>query len=333
MRFLNQNMLYFLLAIPAIVIIFIMGAHIIKGRLSKLGGKQIVQLAARGVSGSKRRLQQTLIVVGLVLMIFALARPQYGSELIKIKSTGTEVVIALDVSLSMLASDFYPNRFEKAKREIISLVSNLGGESVGLVLFSGVAVVQSPMTVDHSSFRMSLDVAQVGIITDYGTNLERAIEKAAESFTDATQADKVMVIFTDGESQDGDAMAAAKKHKDDFRIFTVGVGTAQGEPIPQRDFDGTIEGYKKGPDGQTVVSKLNEPVLRDIAKTTDGAYFRATPGEREIQTIIEKIKRMEKGETEGNYRRIYEEKYQYFLIPGIILIGAALFVGERKKNA
>lgn len=332
MRFLNDNMLYFLLGIPVLILIFIIGTSMVKSRLSNLGGSQIARIASRNVSGSRRRVKQILTVIGLVLMIFALARPQYGSELIKIKSTGTEVVIALDVSLSMLASDFYPNRFEKARREIISLVSELGGESVGLILFSGVPVIQSPLTVDHSAFRMALDVANVGIISDYGTNLERAIEKAAGSFTEVTQADKVMVIFTDGESQEGDAVAMAEKYKDQFRIFTVGVGTAQGEPIPERNIDGSIDGYKKDPNGQTVISKLNESLLREIAEASDGAYYRATPGERELQSIIEKIKRMEKGETEGNYRRIYEEKYQYFLIPGIILIGVALFIGERKKN-
>lgn len=332
MRFLNYSMLYLLLSIPVIILLFIIGSSMVKDRLAKLGGKQISIIATKGVSGRRRRLKQVLSIIGIALMIFALARPQYGSELIKIKSTGTEVMIALDASLSMLASDFYPNRFEKAKREIISLVSNLAGESIGLILFSGVPVIQSPLTVDHSAFRMSLDVARVGIISDTGTDIERAIEKAAECFTEVTNADKVMVIFTDGESQDGDAIEAAKKYEDKFRIFTVGVGTAQGEPIPARAIDGSIEGYKKDPNGQTVISKLNEQLLRDISGTTNGVYYRATPGERELQSIIEKIKHMEKGETEGNYRRIYEEKYQYFLIPGILMICVALFIGERKKD-
>jgi len=141
-----------------------------------------------------------------------------------------------------------------------------------------------------------------------------------------------MVIFTDGESQDGDALAAAEKYKDVFRIFTVGVGTAQGEPIPERSYDGSIEGYKKDPEGQTVISKLDETILREVADASNGAYYRATPGERELQAIIDKIKHMEKGESEGNYRRLYEEKFQYFLIPGILLIGAALLTGERRKN-
>ena len=333
MRFLDSNMLYFLFGVPLFVLVFILGSGMMKNRLAKLGGKQITELAKRCVSGSRRRFKLILMVFGITLMIIALARPQYGSELIKVKSTGTEVVIALDVSLSMLAGDFYPTRFDKAKREIITLVSQLEGENVGLILFSGVAVMQSPMTVDHSAFKMSLDVAKVGIITDYGTNLEKAIEKAAGSFTEVTQADKVMLIFTDGESQEGDAVTVAKKYADQFRIFTIGVGTAQGEPIPNRAIDGSIEGYKKDQGGETVISKLNESLLRDIAEATDGAYFRATPGERELESIIKKIKRMEKGETEGNYRRIYEEKFQYFLIPGILLFGAALFIGERKKNA
>jgi len=332
LRFIDENMLYLLLIIPALIGLFTLSGRLVKSKIAKLGGKQVEADIERSFSGRRRRLKLIMILLGLSLFIFALARPQYGSELIKIKSTGTEVIVALDVSLSMLAGDFYPNRFEKSKREIVSLVSELGGESVGLILFSGVSVVQSPLTVDHSSFKMSLDVAEVGIISDYGTNLERAIEKAADSFTEITQADKVMIIFTDGESQDGDAVAAAEKYKDVFRIFTVGVGTAQGEPIPQRNYDGSIEGYKKDPEGQTVISKLDEPVLRDIADASGGGYYRATPGERELKAIIDKIKHMEKGETEGNYRRMYDEKFQYFLIPGILLIGGALLTGERRKN-
>jgi Ca-activated chloride channel family protein len=333
MRFLHPDILIWLAAIPVLILVFIVGSRIIKARLARFGGSKISQMAERSVSGSKRRLKFILTVIGLTLMIFALARPQYGSELIKIKSTGTEVMIALDASLSMLAGDFYPNRLDKAKREIITLVDNLPGESVGLVIFTGQAFVQCPLTIDHDALRMFLDVVRVGIISDTGTNLERAIEKAAENFTPDTQADKVLVIFTDGESQEGDAVAAAKKYKDQFRIFTVGVGTAQGEPIPIRAADGSIDGYKKDQNDQTVISKLNEPLLREIASAADGSSYRATPGEQELKTIVQRIKRMEKGETEGNYRRIYDEKFQYFLIPGIIFIGLALFVGERKNHA
>ena len=332
MRFLNANMLYLLLFIPALVIIFVAGSSLVKSRLRKLGGSQIDRLAQRAVSGGRRRLRFILIMISLTLMIFALARPQYGSELIKIKSTGTEVMIALDASLSMMAGDFYPNRLAKAKREISSLVDNLPGESVGLVIFTGEAFVQCPMTIDHSAFRMFLDLVNVGIISDTGTDIEKAIDKAAAAFSEQTKADKVLVIFTDGESQEGDAAEAAKKYEGQFRIFTVGVGTAQGEPIPVRAEDGTIDGYKKDQDGQTVISKLNEQLLQEIASATDGASYRATPGEQELKSIIQKIKHMDKGETEGNFRRLYEEKYQYFLIPGILFFAAALFIGERKNN-
>jgi len=333
MRFLHQEIMYLLLAIPVFVIIFIIGSKLIRNRLAKLGGPQIVEITRRSVSGRRRRLKMILILVGLGLMIIALARPQYGSELIKVKSTGTEVMIALDASLSMLAGDFYPARFDKAKRQIITLVDNLQGESVGLIVFSGQAFVQCPLTVDHGALRMFLDVASVGIISDTGTDLEKAIEKAAESFSKDSPADKVMVIFTDGETQVGDPVAAAEKYKNQFRIFTVGVGTGQGEPIPMRGPGGSIEGYKKDENGETVISKLNEHLLQEIASITSGSSYRSTPGEQELESIIQKIKRMEKGETEGNFRRLYDEKFQYFLIPGIIFVGLALFVSERRNNA
>ena len=333
MRFLHQEILYLLLAIPLFVIIFMIGSRLIRSRLAKLGGLQIVEITRRSVSGRRRRLKMILILVGLGLMILALARPQYGSELIKVKSTGTEVMIALDASLSMLAGDFYPTRFDKAKRQIITLVDNLPGKSIGLIVFSGQAFVQCPLTVDHGALRMFLDVASVGIISDTGTDLEKAIEKAAESFSEDSPADKVVVIFTDGETQVGDPAAAAEKYKNQFRIFTVGVGTGQGEPIPMRGPGGSIEGYKKDENGETVISKLNEHLLQEITSITGGSSYRSTPGEQELKTIIQKIKRMEKGETEGNFRRLYDEKFQYFLIPGIIFVGLALFVSERRNNA
>ncbi|MCP4580799.1 MAG: VWA domain-containing protein [candidate division Zixibacteria bacterium] len=332
MRFLNQDMLYFLLSIPFLVIVFFAGGKLIQSRLAKLGGAQIIEMIERSVSGRRRRLRLILLLLGLSLMIFALARPQYGSELIKVKSTGTEVIVALDASLSMLAGDFYPNRLDKAKRQIITLVENLLGESIGLIAFSGQAFVQCPLTVDHGALRMFLDVTNVGIISDTGTNLEKAIEKAAESFSPESQADKVLVIFTDGETHVGDPLSAAEKYKDQFRIFTVGVGTGQGEPIPVRGSGGSIEGYKKDENGETVISKLNEQLLQEIASVSGGSSYRSTPGEQELTSIIQKIKRMEKGETEGNFRRLYDEKFQYFLIPGIIFFGIALFVSERRNN-
>jgi Ca-activated chloride channel family protein len=326
-------MLFLLLIVPVFIVIFIIGGKLVDRRLARLGGWQINQMIEKSFSGGRRRAKLILILIGLALMVIALARPQYGSELIKIKSTGTEVIIALDVSLSMLAGDYYPNRIEKAKRQIITLVENLPGESIGLIAFSGEAFVQCPLTIDQGAFRMFLDVVKVGIISDTGTDLEKAIEKAAESFSADSPADKVLVIFTDGETHEGDPIAAAEKYKGKFRIFTVGVGTAQGEPIPLRNPDGSLEGYKKNDNDETVVSKLNEQLLKEIAAVSDGASYRSTPGEQELKSIIEKIKRMEKGETEGNYRRLYDEKYQYFLIPSIIFLLTALFISERKNNA
>lgn len=332
MRFYNQNALYLLILLPILVGLFILGARLVKSRLGRLGGENLARMAGAGLSYSKRRLKLTLSIIGLAFMIIALARPQYGSELVKVKTTGSQVMIALDVSLSMLAGDFYPNRLEKAKREIISLLENIPGENIGLIIFTGQAFVQCPLTVDQGAFRMFLDVVNVGIISDTGTDIEKAIEKAAESFSNQSQAEKVLVIFTDGEEQEGNAVAAAKKYKDQFRIFTVGVGTPNGEPIPMRQADGSIDGYKKDDGGQLVISKLNQQLLSEIASETNGEAYLATPGEEEIKSLVNDIKRLKKGETEGSFRRIYKEEYQYFLFPGILFMAMGMLIGERKKN-
>jgi Ca-activated chloride channel family protein len=333
MRFLHQDALYLLFIIVVLFLIYIVGSKLGRNRLSKLGGLQIKQMAQRGVSDSRRRLKLALTMVGLALMILALARPQYGSELIKVKSTGTEVMIVLDVSLSMLAGDFYPTRLDKAKRQILTVLENLPGESIGLIVFSGQAFVQCPLTVDHSALRMFLDVVNVGTISDTGTDIEKAIEKAAESFSEESPADKVLVIFTDGETQKGDPVSMAEEYKNLFKIFTVGVGTPKGEPIPMRGADGSIEGYKKDKNGELVISKLNEELLAEIATVSDGAAYRSTPGEQELGALVKRIKGMKKGETEGSFCRLYEEKFQYFLIPGIVFISLAIFISQRGKNA
>jgi Ca-activated chloride channel family protein len=333
LRFLNQNALYILLAIPLLVALYVIGSWLIKKRLARLGGLKISDLVESGLSFSRRRLKYMLSLLGLAFMILALARPQYGSELVKVKTTGSQVMIALDVSLSMLAGDFYPNRIEKAKREIISLVEKLPGENIGLIAFTGQAFVQCPLTVDQGAFRMFLDVVNVGLISDTGTDIEKAIERAAESFPAESQADKVLIIFTDGEDQQGDAVAAAKKYKDQFRIFTVGVGTPKGEPIPMRSQDGSVDGYKKDESEQLVISKLNQELLAEVASTSNGVSYLATPGEEEIKSLVSDIKGLKKGKSEGSFRRIYKEEYQYFLIPGIIFMALGMCIGERKKNA
>lgn len=333
MRFLNQNALYLLLVLPILVGLFVFGSHLVKSRLGRLGGDKLFELAGAGLSHSKRRLKITLTIIGIAFMLIALARPQYGSELVKVKTTGSQVMIALDVSLSMLAGDFYPNRLEKARREIIALIESIPGENIGLIIFTGQAFVQCPLTVDQGAFRMFLDVVNVGIISDTGTDIEKAIERASESFSSQSQADKVLVIFTDGEEQEGDAVTAAQKYKDQFRIFTVGVGTPNGEPLPMRQPDGAVDGYKKDESGQLVISKLNQQLLSDVSSATYGAAYLATPGEQEIKSLVNDIKGLKKGETEGSFRRIYKEEYQYFLIPGIIFMALGMLIGERKKNA
>lgn len=333
MRFLYQDMLYLLFLLPVLLLIFIIGARLARNRVAKLGGLQIKQIAGQGVSDSRRRLKLALTLTGLALMTIALSRPQYGSELIKIKSTGSEVMMALDISLSMLAGDFYPTRLDKAKRQISTLLEDLPGENIGFIVFSGQAFVQCPLTIDHTAVRMFLDVADVGTISDTGTNIEKAIEKAAESFSKEGQQDKVLVIFTDGETQEGNPVSTAKKYRDRFRIFTVGVGMAKGEPIPIRGPDGSIEEYKKDENGELVISKLNEGLLAEIASASGGEAYRSTPGEQELKSLIKRIKGLKKGETEGSFRRLYEEKFQYFLIPGIMFVCLAMFIGQRKKNA
>jgi Ca-activated chloride channel family protein len=231
----------------------------------------------------------------------------------------------------MLAQDFQPNRIEKAKREIVDLTEKLKAQTVGLVIFAGEAFIQCPPTIDYSAFRMFLDVASVGLISDTGTNLADAIDKSVKSLDDGSSLDKAIIVFSDGESFEGDAEKAANEAaKKGIKVYTVGIGSASGRPIPDPESDNA--GLKKNDTGEIVISHLDAETLTKIADMGNGKFYRATPGESEIDDIYADIKGLKGEEKEKKFRTLYTEKYRWFLLPGVILIGAASFIPTRKKD-
>lgn len=330
MRFYDPDYLWLFVAIPLIVVLLIFMAGYRRRAMEKVGKAETVGRLLGNINWQARNSSVLMFMMGIVIIIGALARPQYPGGLEKVETRGGKIVIALDVSLSMLAPDFQPNRLEKAKREIISLIDKLQAQTIGLVIFAGEAFVQCPPTVDYSAFRLFLDVAEVGIISDTGTNLADAIEESVKLLDDGSPVDKAIIIFTDGESFEGDARkAASEAAKEDIRIYAVGVGSATGRPIPVEPGKGAA--LKKDQEGQIVISRLNVEELTAIAEDGDGRFFRATPGEAELDDVYADIKGLKGEEKEKKYRILYDEKYRWLLLPGIAFLSAAYFIPWRRK--
>jgi len=265
--------------------------------------------------------------------MFSLARPQLGTRLTLMKREGVDIVIAMDCSLSMLAEDFRPSRLEKAKQEVNGLISRLRGDRVGLVAFAGAAFIQCPLTLDYSAAQMFLDIIDHRLIPQPGTAVGEAIRTSIKAFNQKERKYKVLILLTDGEDHDSDPLEAAEEAAaEGIRIYAIGIGSVQGEPIPMRNKRGKITGYKKDEEDNVVVSKLDETTLQKIALITGGKYYHATSGEMELDKIYDDISKMEKKELEGKLMTQYEDRYQIFLFLSILLLTVEFLISERRSR-
>ena len=279
----------------------------------------LAEQLVRGVGQAKQKLRVVLFLVFLAFAFLALIRPQWGTKLETVKRAGVDIVIALDTSLSMETQDVVPGRLEKAKHEIRSLVDALQGDRVGLVVFAGTSLVSCPLTIDQNAVKLFLDIVDTQVVPRPGSNIGDAIRSAAEAFDAKDRSHKVMILVTDGESLEGDPLAAAREAEQaGIVIYSIGVGTGSGEPIPIRDERGSVIGYKKDEDGSVVVSRLDEATLREISSITGGQYYRATPGEDEVGKIYQAVSQMDKKEFESKIYLTYVDRFQ-------IPLGIALF--------
>jgi len=330
MRFYEPDYLWFYLTIPATGALILLMSRFRNRNIRKIGNPDTLGRLMNRMNRVTANISLLFLALGLMFTVGALSRPQYPGGVEKVETTGGKIVIALDVSLSMLAEDFQPNRLEKAKRQIIDLLDKLKAQSAGLVVFAGEAFVQCPPTVDYSAFRMFLDVADVGIISDTGTDLADAINVAVRLLDDGSAADKAIVIFTDGETFEGDAAKEASEAAGlGIRVYAVGVGSSAGRPIPATDGSGNL---KKDSEGEIVISRLDIDELTEIAEKGGGKFYRATPGEEEIDEIYADIKGLEGEEKEKKYRTLYDEKYTWFLLPGIIFFSISYFIPAGRRN-
>jgi Ca-activated chloride channel family protein len=331
-RFGDPDKLWWLLGVPLAIALLAWSAHG-RGRARAAWAGTLFDRLAPGWDPGRERLKATLFLLACCLVVLALARPQWGGETIMMKRRGIDLFIAIDTSTSMLAEDMRPNRLEQAKREVADLVQRMGGDRIGLIAFAGAAQTVCPLTLDHGTVLLLLGSLNVNTVSTPGTNLGEAIRKARESFVGGEDKHKAMVLVTDGESHEGDVVTEAKKAAEEgLLIYTIGIGSPDGEPIPERTDAGQVAGYKRDRSGKVVSSRLDQATLESIARETNGSFYRATPQGMELAAVLEDLQAIEKKELEGNLAMRYEERYQWPLGLAVVLLALEFALPARRRR-
>ncbi len=330
-RFAHPEYLWGLLLIPALTVLFVIARIMRRRALKKFGDPALISYLTPSASVWRPVFKFILLMIALSMFIAGTARPQFGSKLKKVKREGVEIVIALDVSNSMLAEDIKPNRLERAKRAIDRLISKLKDDKIGLIVFAGDAYTQLPITTDYNSAQLFLSSVNTQIVPKQGTAIGAAIEMAVRSFTPNPESSKAIIVITDGENHEDDAISAAEEaHKTGIVVHAIGMGLPQGAPIPV--VNGEQGDYRKDRDGNVVITRLDEITLEKIATAGGGVYIRANTAQVGLDELFDEINKMNKTEMESRTFSEYEEQFQYFFAAGLILLLLEFFILERKNK-
>ena len=329
MTFGATQFLYLLAALPALMLFVRWAWSRRAASVRRIGDPALVQRLSVAATPMIRYLRLGLWFVGAALIIVALARPQWGSDIEIVEQGGVQVMVALDISRSMLAQDLKPTRLDRAKLEISDLISRLDGDEVGIVLFSGASFIQFPLTSDYATARTYLNHANPTAITRQGTVIAEAIETAMGGFSDQRESQKIIVIMTDGENHEGDPITAASQAAaEGAAIYTVGFGSSNGAPVPEYDERGSITGYRQDAQGRAVVSRIDEVALQQIAERGGGRYFRAA--ERgAMASLAEDIQSFEDQSLQSEFNQRKVERFQLFLLVGVLSLVLAEIMADR----
>lgn len=324
---------FWLLVLAPLMAGFLVWAFVAKRRvLRRFAQWSMIEKLIANASPGRQYAKMFLLLSGLLFLVLALTEPQFGARLKMVQRRGVDVVVALDVSRSMLAEDVKPNRMERAKYQIRALLDRLEGDRVGLVVFAGQAFVQCPLTLDYGALDMLLDVVDAGTIPVQGTALGDAVRVAASCFDEDDRKHKAVVLFTDGEDHVGEPVEAAEKAaKVGVQIFAVGLGTQAGELIPASDEQGK-GGFHRDRGGNPVKTSLDESTLKQMALATDGDYFRSSLGGRELDALHERLAQMDQKEFGSTRFTQYEERFQIPLLLAIACFLGEAFLGDGRRR-
>jgi Ca-activated chloride channel family protein len=332
MQFGNPTM-FWLLALVLVLGLFFVWAFAARRRaLARFAADKLTQRLTTGVRPVARRWKAVLTVASVLFAVVALTQPRWGVEWREVKSRGVDVFVLLDVSKSMLTQDVPPNRLTQAKYAVQDLLLKLRGDRIGLVAFAGTAFVQCPLTVDYEAFRLTLKDADPRIIPRGGTAIGQAIRTALKGFEAGEGRDRAIVLITDGEQTEGDAIAAAEAAgKAGVKIYVIGVGTTEGELIPVRENDQSLA-FVKDKEGQVVKSRLDEETLKQIALLTGGMYVHSVPGDFGMDTIYDKgIAHLQRKEYEARLQKRFFERFQWPLGIAVALLLMEMFLTDRRR--
>lgn len=331
-RFENPEYFYFLLIIPISVALFVVGRIIREKMLARFGEKSLLSRLMPDYSNVRPILKLILWNIAMIILTIAMANPQIGTKLVKAKQKGIDMMICLDVSNSMLAEDVKPNRLENAKLAIRKLVEQLQGDRIGIIVFADKAYIQLPITSDYAAAEMFINNINTRLIPTQGTALAQAISMAKASLQSETRS-KAIILITDGEDHEGDVLTEAEKAAaEGIRIYTIGIGTPEGSPIPIVNEKGEITGYKKDAQGNTIITRLDEITLQKVASTGQGIYIRAQNTNQALRKIFEEINKLEKTEFDTQLFSEYESWYPYFLWIAFVLLVLEMLIPARKSH-
>ena len=332
MRFEHPDYLYGLIIIPVLIILYIL----IRLRQDRIF-KRFADLKMRDYlvplrSGRRNVFKFVVFLLMIACLILGLANLQSGSKMEEVKREGIDLYVAVDVSNSMNAQDIVPSRLDRSKQAINRLISTLQGDRLGVIVFADKAFVQLPITTDYAAAKMFLASVNTGSVASQGTAIEEAINLALKSFNDDERS-KAIIIISDGEDHENEAAmeAAREAAKKGIRIYTIGMGLADGAPIPEYNQYGRMMGYKKDKQGNTIVTRLDEEMLRRIADAGNGLYVRASNSNVGLEKIYDDISKMDKTEIETKVFTDYEDQYQWFIGVAILLLLVEIFMSSSKK--
>lgn len=331
LRFEHIEFLWALAVIPLLVLLFWGVRRWKKKALASLGDQHTVKKMMPEVSFSRPVLKFVFFLLAYASLVLGIANPQIGTKIEEAKRSGSDLMILLDVSNSMLAADLAPNRLENAKRAISQLIDNLHNDRIGIIIFAGEAYVQLPITTDHSAAKLFLNNITTAIVPTQGTAIGAAIDMGMKSFNFVNGTSKAMILMTDGENHEDDAVAAAKSARSkDVAIHVVGLGSPEGGPVPIYK-NGRPVGFHTDEAGKTVMSKLNEQMCKEISEAGNGVYVRASNANSGLGIVMDQVNKMQKKTYDSKDFKSYEDRFQFFLGLSLLFLLLEFFISNRKN--